>query len=282
MRLMHKTVWLLAAFILGVGVTRAEDAKVQEFGLSVFKLGEANANDTQAGDVIDKLAKHLGEKVSGAKFVRRGVRNQPSEALDLMKQAKDTTAIAIVSPGFYLKNKDALKLTALAEARRGGFDGEQYTLVGKTKADKYPEGKKIATSLDADLDWLNKVVLPAPAGAKPVQWVHFDNLADAGYRITDEEDDAPDFILLDKVSLKVFESDPDLKSLSVGMQSEVLPQDLVVEVDGRLGEKRDAIKKVLLELDKNDEGKKLGVLLQTATFPAVNEKRLEAAAVKCK
>ena len=69
---------------------------------------------------------------------------------------------------------------------------------------------------------------------------------------------------------------------SVGMQSEVLPQDLVVEVDGRLGEKRDAIKKVLLELDKNDEGKKLGILLQTATFPAWNENRLEAAGVKGK
>lgn len=281
MRLMYSLI-CVAALALGFSVSIAQEARPAELGLSVFKLGEINANDKQAGQAIDKLAQHLSDQVKDARFTRRGVRNKPDEALSLLKDDKSPTALAIVSPGFYFKHKDSLKLTALAEARRGGFNGEQYMLVGKTKAEKYPEGKKVATTLTADPDWLNKVVLPKPEGARPVQWVHFDNLADAGYLFVDEPENAPDFVLLDRVSLKVFQGDADLKGLLAGLQSEVLPQDLVVEVDGRLGKQRDAVTKALAELDKTDQGKKLGELLQTANFPAPDEKRLEAAAGKYK
>lgn len=281
MRVFYSLV-IAAVFLLGVGVSQAQEAKSPDLGLSVFKLGEVNANDKQAGEAIDKLAKHLSDQVKDAKFVRRGVRSKPDDTLTLLKDDKNPTALAIVSPGFYFKHKDSLKLTALAEARRGGFNGEQYTLVGKVKAEKYPEGKKVATTLDADLDWLDKVVLPRPQGAKPVQWVHYDNLADAGYLFVDEPKSAPDFILLDRVSLKIFQDDADLKALVAGITSELLPQDLVVEVDGRLGKHRDATIKVLAELDQTPEGKKLGELLQTATFPAPDEKRLQAAAARYK
>ncbi len=195
MRVFYSLV-IAAVFLLGVGVSQAQEAKSPDLGLSVFKLGEVNANDKQAGEAIDKLAKHLSDQVKDAKFARRGVRNKPDDTLTLLKDDKNPTALAIVSPGFYFKHKDSLKLTALAEARRGGFNGEQYTLVGNVKAEKYPEGKKVATTLDADLDWLDKVVLPRPQGAKPVQWVHYDNLADAGYLFVDEPKSAPDFILL--------------------------------------------------------------------------------------
>ncbi|MCA8910843.1 MAG: hypothetical protein KDB82_04010, partial [Planctomycetes bacterium] len=106
-------------------------------------------------------------------------------------------------------------------------------------------------------------------------WVQYDNLLDAGYEIIDEEDDAPDFILLDRTTLKLYEKDDDLKTLKQGKQSEVLPQDLVVEVDERLGDKRDALKKTLGALDESDDGKKIGELLQSPKFPAPDDKRLE-------
>jgi hypothetical protein len=49
-------------------------------------------------------------------------------------------------------------------------------------------------------------------------------------------------------------------------------------VDGRLGDKREALKKALKELDRSEEGRKLGKNLQSATFPAPDEKRLERVA----
>src|SRR5690606_23415937 len=116
---------------------------------------------------------------------------------------------------------------------------------------------RVATTLTADKDWLDRAVLRRPEGAKPIEWVAYSNLADAAYEIIDGEDGAPDFVLVDRITLAVFAKDADLKTLKTGLKSEVLPQDLVVEVDGRLGGKRDDIKRVLAALDGNDDGKKL-------------------------
>lgn len=279
----HRLLLACTAGLLLCAAALAQTKPPVELGLAVYKLGEVNATDKQAGQAIDDLCAHLMGKVEGAKFVRRGVRHKPDEALQLLKDDTDKTALAIISPGLYFAHKDALKLAALAEARRGGFDGEQYVLRGEEKAEAYPYGKRIATSLDAEADWLNKVVLPMPdKGGKPVRWVHWDNLMDAGYAILDGEKDAPDFILLDRVSNKVFEADSDLKELKEGFKSDVLPQDLVVEVDGRLGDKRDAIKTALAKLDDTEAGKKLGTTLQSANFPAPDEKRLADAEKKYK
>lgn len=265
----------LALMLFTVAGVSGQEAERKSFGLVVFKLGEKYATDEQAGEAIDKFADYLDNKTTGADFTRRGVCNQPDDALKLFKDDKKTVAMAIVSPGFYFKHKTDLKLIAIAETQRDGNDGEQYTLVGLQKADEYPAGKRIATSMTADTDWLNKAVLRAPKDAKPVIWVQYDNLLDAGYEIIDEEADAPDFILTDRVTLKLYEKDDDLKTLKQGLQSDVLPQDLVVEVDSRLGDKRDSIKKTLGALDDSDEGKKLGELLQSPKFPAPDDKRLE-------
>ncbi|MCA8946117.1 MAG: hypothetical protein KDB29_07815 [Planctomycetes bacterium] len=272
------TATLALALFAGVAVTArvsAQDDKPKSFGLVVYKLGEKFATDEKAGEAIDKFAGYLDSNIEGADFKRLGVRNKPDDALKLFKDEAKPVAVAIVSPGFYYTHKSDLKLTALAEAQRDGKDGEQYTLVGAAKVDSYPAGKRIATSMSADTDWLNKAVLRAPKDAKPVVWVQYDNLLDAGYEIIDEEDGAPDFILVDRTTLKLYESDDDLKTLKKGLQSEVLPQDLVVEVDGRLGEKRDALKKTLANLDQTDEGKKIGELLQSPKFPAPDTTRLE-------
>ncbi len=274
---------LMSAALLCVAswgaVALAQAKEPMELGFAVYKLGEVNATDEMAGKPIDDLCAFLDTKVEGAKFVRRGVRNKPDDALKLLKDEKLPVAAAIVSPGFYLAHKDTLKLTALGEARRGGFNGEQFVLRGKARIEGYPYGKRVATNLAAEPDWLNKVVLPMPAGGrgKPVEWVHYNNLMDAGYEIADAEDEAPDFVLLDRVSAKVFDEDQDLKTLKSGWQGEVLPQELVVEVDGRLGAKRDGFKQALAGLDGSDAGKKLGVTLQTANFPAPDEKRIAAA-----
>ena len=271
---------LLAALVLAAfqAIILAEAKPPVEIGLVIYKLGEVNANDDMAKKPIDDFAAYLSGKIDGAKFVRRGVRNKPDDALKLMQDEKNKAGVAIVSPGFYFAHKDYLKLTALAEARRGGFDGEQYVLRGKTAAEGYPYGKRVATSLDADAAWLNNVVLPYDkAKGKPIEWVHYDNLMDAAYAIVDGEKNAPDFVLLDRVSAKAIAADADLKDLKEGAKSEVLPQDLVVEIDGRLADKRDAFKETLAKLDQSEEGKKLGTTLQTATFPAVDEKRLAAA-----
>ncbi|MCB9931931.1 MAG: hypothetical protein H6841_00755 [Planctomycetes bacterium] len=257
-----------------LGVVSAQD-KPAEFGLVVYKLGERYATDDKAGATLDSFTDYLDKRIAGSDFTRLGVRNKPDESLKLFQDEKKPVAVAIVSPGFYFKHKATLKLTALAEATRGGKDGEQYTLVGAAEMKEYPAGKKVATSMSADLDWLNKAVLRAPAGAKPVEWVQYDNLSDAAYEIIDEEDGAPDFVLVDAVTLEVFGKDADLKTLKQGLQSERLPQDLVVEVDGRLGEKREEFKKQLGALDDNEEGKKIGENLQSPKFPAPDQKRLE-------
>lgn len=249
--------------------------KPEKFGLVVYKLGERYATDEKAGETIDTFTDYLDKHVEGADFHRVGVRNKPDDALKLLKSEDKPVAIAIVSPGLYFKHGKELKLTAIAEATRGGKDGEQYTLVGLTEAKEYPSGKKIATSMTADTDWLNKAVLRAPEGAKPVEWVQYDNLLDAGYAIIDEEDDAPDFVLVDRITLEFFDKDSDLKSFKKGLQSEMLPQDLVVEVDGRLGKKTDALKKVLGALNETEAGKKLGEQLQSPKFPAPDDARLK-------
>jgi hypothetical protein len=257
-----------------LGAVTAQD-KPQDFGLAVYKLGERYATDEKAGATLDSFTDYLDKRMPGSDFTRIGVRNKPDEALKLFQDDKQPVAVAIVSPGLYFKHKADLKLTALAEATRGGKDGEQYTLVGAAEMKEYPAGKKVATSLSADLDWLNKAVLRAPQGAKPVEWVQYDNLSDAAYEIIDEEDGAPDFVLVDSVTLEVFAKDDDLKTLKKGLQSERLPQDLVVEVDGRLGDKREQFKKLIGALDDNEEGKKIGENLQSLKFPAPDQKRLE-------
>jgi len=262
-----------ALLILALALAGAQ-AQRATHGLAVFKLGERYATDEHAGEAIDALCAYLTARVEGAAFKRSGVRNNPADALRLIRDEKP--ALAIVSPGFYFKHREDLKLTPLAEARRGGHDGEQYTLVGATEASGYPAGKRIATTQSADLDWLNRAVLPAPEGAEPVRWVRMENLFDAGYDIIDEDEDAPDFVLLDRVSLAAFKADADLAGLKAGLQSQVLPQDLVVEVDGRLGDARDEIRKVLAALDQDDEGKRLGELLQSPTFKAPDTERLES------
>jgi hypothetical protein len=279
----HWSLWFAAAcaFVLNPTAATAQD-KPKELGLAVYKLGEQYANDKQAGEAIDKLASYLGETITEPKvtFKRRGVRNSPDDALNLFKDDGNPVAVAIASPPFFLAHKDDLKLTALAEAKRGNHDGEQYTLVGTTKAEKYPGGKRVATTLPADKDWLNKVVLPAPDGAAPVKWVQQDNLFDAGYAIIDEEKDAPDFVLVDRITLEAMQKDADLKTLKQGMQSDVLPQDLVVEVDKRAEGVRDALVKTLTGLDQTEKGKKIGELIQSPVFRKPDEARLKKAQEK--
>lgn len=276
---MKHTMFALLALLLPVAALAQENpAAKPEHGLAVFKLGEKFATDEKAGETIDSLCAWLGKNVEGATFARRGVRNNPEEALKLLKAQDKPVALAIVSPGFYFKHKGALKLTALAEARRDDKDGEQYVLVGNAAAAEYPEGAVIATSLTADADWLNKAVLPAPAGKKAVTWKQYDNLFDAAYAILDAEKGAPQYVLADRVTLKALQADADLKVLKTGLKSELLPQDLVVEVDGRLGASRDALKKALSTLDSTDEGKKVGGNLQSPKFPAPDDARLQKVA----
>lgn len=275
--------------MLGAGVSLAQDKPAQpakdvrvEYGMAVYKLGEKYATDKQAGEAIDSFCKWLGDQVPGATFARRGIRNQPADALKLLQDEKSTVALAIVSPGFYAAHKDTLKLKAIAEARRNDKDGEQYTLVGPAATDAYPSGKKVATTMTADLDWLNKVVMPAPEGIKPVEWVQYDNLFDAAYAIVDGEKGAPDLLLIDQSTLADFAKDADLKGLKHGLKSDVLPQDLLVEVDSRLGDKAAGLIKAVGALDQTEAGKKLGETLQTPRMPAPDSARLEKALKKFK
>lgn len=277
---MRRTMLALAALLLPLGICAQDKPadkpveKKTEYGLAVFKLGEKFATDEKAGESIDSLCAWLGKKVDGAVFTRRGVRNKPDDALKLLKDADKPVAVAIVSPGFYFRHKDSLKLTVLAEARRGDQDGEQYVLLGPAADTGFPEGATVATSLSADSDWLNKAVLPAPQGRKAPVWKQYDNLFDAAFAIVDGEKDAPKFVLADRVSLKALGEDPDTRALKPGLKSELLPQDLVVEVDGRLGERREALKKALAEMDATEEGRKLGENLQSPRFPAADADRL--------
>lgn len=271
---MKRTLTLAALLCLLFSGASAQD-KPESFGLAVYKLGEKYATDEKAGETIDSFADYLDKHVEGADFKRIGVCNEPGDALKLLKSEDEPIAVAIVSPGLYFKHGADLKLTPIAEATRGGNDGEQYTLVGLTEAKEYPSGKKIATTMTADTDWLNKAVLRAPDGAKPVEWQQYNNLLDAGYEIIDEEDSAPDFVLVDRITLEFFDKDSDLKSFKKGMRSELLPQDLVVEVDGRLGKKKEALQKALATLDETEAGKKLGEQLQSPKFPSPDEARLK-------
>lgn len=265
---------LLLAALVCLPVLALAQEKPAPSGVVVFKLGEQFATDAKAGETIDSLCAWLGRNVAGAAFERRGVRNKPDDALKLLRDDAKPAALAIVSPGLYFKHGKDLKLTVLAESRRGDNDGEQYVLVGLDAAEKYPQGATVATTMTADSDWLNKAVLPAPEGAKAVSWVQYDNLFDAGYAIADGEKSAPRYVLVDRITLKAMQADADLKALKQGLKSELLPQDLVVEVAGRLGETRDTLKKALKELNESEDGRKLGKSLQTANFPAADAARI--------
>lgn len=278
MKTVSRLAIVLAALVLGFSIGKGED-KLKEFGVTVYKMGEERATDKDAGASFDKLLAYLEKKIEGARFPRRGIRNNADEAKKLMDDSKKPTALGIVSPNFYFRHKDALKLTVIAEAQRKGLNGEQYVLIGASKAEKYPEGKKVATNLD-DADWLNKVVMPTPEGAKPIQWVNKANIFDALFAILDEEDDACDFVLVDRVTLEAVEKDRALKAMPRGLKSEMLPQDLVVEVDGRLGDKREAIQKALKGLDGDEEGKKVGEGIQVPKFMDADEARLQSAGEK--
>lgn len=278
MRMLSRVAVMAAVLVVGFSAAKADD-RLREFGVAVYKMGEERATDKDAGPSFDKLLAWLGKKVGGATFVRRGIRNNADDALKLMQDDKAQAALAMVSPNFYFKNKDALKLTLLGEAQRKGFNGEQYVLIGATKAEIYPEGKKVATNLD-DVAWLNNVVMPAPEGAKPVQWVNKANIFDALFDILDEEDGAPDFVLVDRITLEAVEKDKSLAKLPRGLKSELLPQDLVVEIDGRLGDKREAVIKALKALDGDDEGKKVGEAIQVPSFTDADAARLKAAGEK--
>ncbi|MEE9311109.1 MAG: hypothetical protein V3V10_01730 [Planctomycetota bacterium] len=251
----------------------AEKPITKEYGLAVFKLGEKFATDKKAGKSIDEFCGWLTDSIEAAEFKRRGVRNTPDEFKTLLE--KDETALAIVSPSFYLAHKGDLKLEAFAEATRGGFDGEVFSLVGKTKFDDYPEYATIATSLSKDSTYLNKVVLPKQGDVKGIVWTHASNTFDACYEIIDEEDGAPDYVLVDQLTLKQIQKDADLKTLTVAWTGKTLSQDLVVEVDGKLGDKRKEIAEALAKLCDTEAGKKIGKLIQSPKFPAHNEKRLK-------
>jgi hypothetical protein len=155
-------------------------------------------------------------------------------------------------------------------------------LIGAKQADGYPAGKRVATTLTAEPEWLNRVVLPKPEDAEAVKWVQFHNLFDAAYAIIDEEDDAPDFVLVDRVTLDAISKDDDLKALKQGTKSAVLPQDLVVELAGRLGETRERIVKALMQIGESEEGKRVAELIQSPTFREPEAKRLQAAETKWK
>jgi hypothetical protein len=279
MRTTVKLLLVLAGLALAVTPAPADDGR-PAFGLAVYKAGERLADDKHAGEAVDRLCTWLGANVAGARFERRGVRNQPADALALLQSKDNPVALAIISPAFFARHREALKLTTLAEARRGDTDGEQYTLVGAAKTETYPAGKRVATTLTAEREWLDRVVLPRPEGVNALQWVQMDNLFDAAFAIADGEKDAPDFVLVDRATLAALRKDDDLKALEASLQSEALPQDLVVEVDGRLGDKREAVKKALAALNEDEEGRKLGALLQTPRFPAHNDARLRAALAK--
>ncbi|MCF6228347.1 MAG: hypothetical protein L3J82_06750 [Planctomycetes bacterium] len=250
-----------------------EKSETKEYGLAVFKLGEKFATDKKAGKSIDDFCTWLTKSIEGAEFKRRGVRNKPDEFKTLLD--KKETSLAIVSPGFYLAHKDELKLEAFAEATRGGLDGEVYSLVGKNNFENYPEATTIATSLSKDLTYLNKVVLPKPSDAKGVVWSHASNTFDACYEIFDEEDGAPDYVLVDQLTLLQIQKDTDLRTLTVVWTGKTLSQDLVVEVDGKLGDKRKNITDVLAKLSDTEAGKRIGKLIQSPKFPAHNETRLK-------
>lgn len=275
MKTVSRLAIVLAALVLGFSIGKAED-KIKEFGVTVYKMGEERATDKDAGPNFDKFLAYLEKKLEGPKFPRRGIRSNADDARKLIEDSKQTTAMAIVSPNFYFRHKEALKLTVIAEAQRKGLNGEQYVLIGASKAEKYPEGKKVATNLD-DTDWLNKVVMPTPEGAKTIQWVKskniFEDLLDIAY-----EDSEVDFVLVDRITLALADDNKEIKGLARGLKSEMLPQDLVVEVDGRLGDKRAAIINVLKGLDGDDEGKKVGEGIQVPKFMDADDARAKAAA----
>lgn len=273
-----------AIVLMLVTATAIAEGKPASFGVVVYKAGERFATDEQAGKAIDDFCKYLGGALAeqDANFTRRGVRNAPDDALKLLKDDGKPVALAIVSPGFYFANKDALKLTAIAETKRGNLDGEQYVLIGSTKADNYPAGKRVATTLTAEPQWLNRVVHPKPEDAEAVKWVKYANLFDAAYAIIDKEDDAPDFVLVDRITLEAINRDADLKALKQSAKSAMLPQDVVVEVANRLGEARGPLIKALTTLDASDEGKRIGELIQSPTFQKPNVERLKTAEARWK
>lgn len=273
MRILIAVFVLLFVSVVNFADGDAEKPETKEYGLAVFKLGEKFATDKKAGKSIDEFCGWLTKSIEAAEFKRRGVHNKPDEFKTLLE--KNETALAIVSPGFYLAHKKGLKLEAFAEATRGGLDGEVYSLVGKKKFEDYPEAATIATSLSKDPTYLNKVILPKTGDAKGIVWTHASNTFDACYEIIDEEDDAPDYVLVDQLTLKQIQKDADLKTLTVAWTGKTLSQDLVVEIDGKLGDKRKKIADALAKLSDTEAGKKIGKLIQSPKFPAHNETRLK-------
>ena len=145
MKTVSRLAIVLAALVLGFSIGKAED-KIKEFGVTVYKMGEERATDKDAGASFDKLLAYLEKKIEGAKFPRRGIRNNADEAKKLMEDSKKPTALGIVSvsrereltftpfagdPGIAFAPLPVLALPDGARLWRGTNDGaEECTPVG--------------------------------------------------------------------------------------------------------------------------------------------------------
>lgn len=228
----------------------------------ILKTGEPGAEPEKAGPLLKEWSAHLSPRIG---VPQEGViTSDPASAVELAK--KHHPAWGIVTPSFFLDHEQDLALRPLLETRRGGQAAERYSVVVKKGATW--TGGEVATQLSAEASYLGKVVF----AGKEVRLRAEKNLADAVYAMVEGDDGAPSAVLLDRASRNFFEEDElTWPKVDVAWESEDLPSDLVVGFGEALPKDAEAmLRKALIGMTDDDEGKRICRNLQTEGFGEVN------------
>jgi len=238
----------------------------------ILKTGERFAVQEKAEEVLADFGAWVAPRVGQASLVGR-ITNRPDEALAKVRESKPL--FAIVTPAFYLQQRDALGLVLLAQTRRRGLASEKYAVLSRKGGSKTP--KRISTSLTSEEEYLRKVALAGGPAAELVQspWVGDDVAA-----MSEGGSDAPEAVLVDRATLEFFREDEVLwGALEVVFESADLPPDAVVAFSWTPEEVRVKLSTALLVMKEDVRGQEVCDLMQTDGFGPVDE-ALWAAAVE--
>ena len=245
-----------------------------------LKTGEKFATQETAGPTVSGLTAYLGDKLSGSTnaFAPR-VLNDPVKAAELCAAQKPS--LGIVTPGFYLTYAKPLGMEPLLETKREQVPSERYVLVVRTNAPvdlKSLEGKTIATVLAPEQRYVTAVILQGKLGAEP-HLRTIPNIELALFSLADGAQGAPDAVLVDEPTWKLFQSDqeigPGLKSV---FQSDELPRDLVVVFHPNAGDlDTKKVTAILKSMGGQDPGQSILRSIRVESFEDINKERLAKA-----
>lgn len=237
-----------------------------------LKTGEKFATQTAAGPTVAAFTSYVADKIGGVK-IEPQVLNEPARAVEFVSNKKP--ALGIVTPGFFLAYKDALKMEPLLEVQRQDVPAERFVIVVKKSAGDDLTGKVIATTLAAEEHFITGVVLQNKFGdevrLKPVT-----DVESAIFDVADAAKNAADAVLVEESAWQVFAKDEELgPKLKVAYRSDELPGQLLVAFTPNAGAlDLSKVKETLKAMSASAAGKEVLASIRVQAFTDVNQAQL--------